>query len=260
MASDIPKPWQPATLTLRSPCVQQDNDLFPYTANSYYLCVQFSCTSSHLLERKIGFPTTHFGKFKADIWSSNYFIQYSTKVSYCPIDFCGYLKFSSDFFWFHQVSANHVLAQPKKIRQDSKWVATAITMRHWSTFYSSKKYKSSSANISGKSLWCHYLGICPINAVALPARWDALQTILTTETTEWHTLDRIYTSQHLHNLWWSNISKGIILGEPHLAICAIGISQKPFGLDSPNFIGTSIPALSTAIPDMTSLSTSAWKL
>ena len=35
------------------------------------------------------------------------------------------------------------------------------------------------------------------------------------------------------------------------------ISQEPFGLESSNFAGTSIPAYFTAAPDMTSLSTSA---
>ena len=39
-----------------------------------------------------------------------------------------------------------------------------------------------------------------------------------------------------------------------------GISRKPFELESPDFIGKSIPTLCTATPDMTSLSTSGRKL
>ena len=38
------------------------------------------------------------------------------------------------------------------------------------------------------------------------------------------------------------------------------ISRKPFDLDTPHFIGTFILTLSTAIPDMTSLSTSGRNL
>ena len=39
------------------------------------------------------------------------------------------------------------------------------------------------------------------------------------------------------------------------------ISRKPFDLESPNFTGTSIPALSTTAPDMTSVSTSVrWQI
>ena len=38
------------------------------------------------------------------------------------------------------------------------------------------------------------------------------------------------------------------------------ISRKPVDLESPNFTGTSIPTLSTATPDMTSLSVIAKKL
>ena len=38
------------------------------------------------------------------------------------------------------------------------------------------------------------------------------------------------------------------------------ISRKPFDLESPYFMGTSTLTLSTAIPDMTSLSTSGRKL
>ena len=44
------------------------------------------------------------------------------------------------------------------------------------------------------------------------------------------------------------------------AKAAPGISRKPFDTESHNFTGTSIPTLSTAIPDITSLSTSGRKL
>ena len=67
-----------------------------------------------------------------------------------------------------------------------------------------------------------------------------------------------------------------VLGETPWALRAIGIafakvrsfdaksapriSRKTFDLELPNFIWTSIPTLSTALPDMTSLSTSGLKL